>query len=203
MSYSDGLDDLPDEQLQELAQSMGVDVVDDRAMQIELLRSRGAISPYARKGRRRDKKQPPEVDQSEYDREEDDRRRVDVIAEDAYEEYPESPVAQWIVTLKSGNQMFAYTNDKGADEISEEGFPVRRVDDDTMVNVDADTPVFNSLQSPGTPEPKRRPRLPRRRIGKHTTGEPVADLNQQRTAHMPSTGVGDGTVSHLPRHRQR
>jgi hypothetical protein len=194
---------------------MGVPVVDDRAGQLELLRSYGAISPYARKGRRRDKRKFPEEisgEQNEYDMEEGDRRHVDEIAETAYEEYPESPLNQWVVTLRSGSQMFAYTNDRGADEISAEGFPVRRVDDDTMVSLAnvtdearSDTPIFNSLQSPSTLESKRRPRLPRRRMGQHTAGEPVADLGQQRRK-LPRSSVpppGGGSVSPLPRHRRR
>jgi len=208
MAYSDGLDDLTDGQLRELALDMGLtsDVDMSRREMIELLRSYGAISPYARqKPRRRKAKEDEEEPPAEYYQNREREEIQETV--DAYtDEYPGEPMNAWLVTLDNGGEMMVYATDRAVDDLRMD-HTVTPAHDDMMVSVD-ETPTYNSMFEPSPraqQSQRRRPRLPRRRIGQHAEPEPTASIEEQRLKLPRYRGAppGGGSVSHLPRHRRR
>ena len=148
---------------------------------------------------------------------------------------PASPLDQWLVTLSSGNSIVVIALPEAMAEVAAPdpdglGLHVSRLSDDTPVSVVDDLPYPASStrysetelgampqRTPGenlgdtsavTPQRGRRPRLPRRRLGKHQQGE-VSSMDAQRLKPpkgqptLPFGYESKQPVEKLPRHRRR
>lgn len=210
---NDGLDDLNDEQIKDLAIQHGVGPgstkylriplsVGDRRRLIEGLRRMGAISPYATDertafGRNKADDEPPAefegvgVPSTDADEQSDIAGIVDDY--DRMRQGNEE-IGMFQVRLSSGNEIVIYSIVDAIPEIEAEGFTVQRIDDDTMVTVDPFDPTMSTgarqaQAAAGSRRPQERqraPRLPRRRIGKHQQAD-VRSLDAQRLTTDPST----------------